>query len=60
MATPKEINDQAAEVKLALLRAVTESVGDTQDEAAILKLSEAWAWLVSPNHAHGGGDRPKA
>ena len=49
--TIDEASDQA---KLALLRKITELAPQSANPSQLVRLAEAWAWVVQPSQAHGG------
>lgn len=41
----------------ALLKAIASQVAIAPNATTLLRLAEAYAWTVSPDQAHGGGER---
>ena len=40
----------------ALLKQIVEITPEMKQPSSLLKLAEAYAWVMSPGHSHGGGD----
>ncbi len=50
-------NEAAAAAKEALLKKIAEVAPGTQQTLGLLRLSEAYAYLVSPSQSHGSGSQ---
>lgn len=49
------MSDLRDEAKQVLLEGIKEAGADAT-ASDLLRLAEAWAWLISPNNSHGGGN----
>lgn len=49
--------DPIAATREALLRAIATQVAVAPNATTLLRLAEAYAWVVEPGQAHGGGER---
>lgn len=58
MASDKALRDGALRALLERITALAEQ--DEPDTARLLRLAEAYAWVVSPSNSHGGGVKPKS
>lgn len=54
MSTEPPVADQARE---ALLAAITSQVSLAPNATTLLRLAEAYAWVVEPGQAHGTSER---
>jgi hypothetical protein len=48
------IDETCHQAKLALLRKITELAPQSANPSQLVRLAEAWAWVVQPSQAHGG------
>ena len=46
---------EVADVLLAKIQALADE--PAENAVAILRLAEAWAWLISPSQPHGGAQK---
>jgi hypothetical protein len=46
----------AEETRDALLAAIAAQVSVAPNATTLLRLAEAYAWVVAPDQAHGGGE----
>ncbi len=54
--TPEEpVPTPADEARDALLAAITKQVAVAPNATTLLRLAEAYAWVVAPDQGHGGG-----
>lgn len=53
MSTPSPTAEEARE---ALLAAIAAQVPTAPNATTLLRLAEAYAWVVSPDHAHGAAE----
>jgi hypothetical protein len=47
-------DEDANRVRKALLEAIHDQIVRAPNASALLRLSEAYAWTVAPDQAHGG------
>ncbi len=47
----------AEEARDALIAAIAAQAAAAPNATTLLRLAEAYAWVVSPGQAHGGGER---
>jgi hypothetical protein len=47
----------ADDARDALIAAIAAQAAAAPNATTLLRLAEAYAWVVEPGHAHGGGER---
>lgn len=52
-----DLPPSAEQARDALLAAILAQAERAPNATTLLRLAEAYAWAVSPDQAHGGGDR---
>jgi hypothetical protein len=47
----------SATARDAIIAAIAAQAAAAPNATTLLRLAEAYAWVVEPGHAHGGGER---